>query len=328
MKFYKLKDYDSLASMNGKMLQTMIEDFVMLKKKEGITRSGITNYTAPLELFCDLNDIDVKWKKINRLLPPHEKRSGGKPYTTEQIALMLSFERVIRNKALIHFLASSGVRVGAISEIRLKHVVDFEEGCKMISVYADSKDEYITFLTPEASKSVDLYLEKRKKDGEYLNLESSLFRTTYQFGTAKAIPMKTSSIRGVLERVVQRAGIRPAKIHKRHDIQLDHGFRKRFNTILKTNSKVNISLAEKMMGHSVTVVLDNVYLNPTAKQLFGEFKKVISNLIIDDSNRLQEENRIHKQKILELETDKDRRISELEEQMGNIHKLLKKSKED
>ena len=34
MKFYKLKDYDALSSMDAKMLQVMIEDFIMPKKSK------------------------------------------------------------------------------------------------------------------------------------------------------------------------------------------------------------------------------------------------------------------------------------------------------
>lgn len=204
MEFYKLKDYDSLALMDAKMLQVMIEDFVMKKKSDGVTASGIKNHLSPLELFCEANDLEIKWKKISRLLPETGKRTGGKPYTTEQIRLMLEFERVIRNKALIHFLAASGVRIGAISDIKLKHVVNFEEGCKMITVYADSRDEYLTFLTPEASKALDIYLENRKGDREHLNPESPLFRTAYTLGMAKATPMKRGSLFSVIHRALER----------------------------------------------------------------------------------------------------------------------------
>lgn len=37
LKFYALKDYDSLASMDAKMLQVMIEYFVMTKKSDNFS---------------------------------------------------------------------------------------------------------------------------------------------------------------------------------------------------------------------------------------------------------------------------------------------------
>jgi len=71
-----------------------------------------------------------------------------------------------------------------------------------------------------------------------------------------------------------------------YPIQACHRFRKRFDTILKSNPNVNINLAEKLMGHSTTIPLDNVYFKPTIEQLFDEYQKVISELMIEDKFRL------------------------------------------
>ena len=48
---------------------------------------------------------------------------------------------------------------------------------------------------------------------------------------------------------------------RRHDSQLNHGFRKRTNTILKLESNVNSNIAEKILGHKNG--LDGVYFTPT-----------------------------------------------------------------
>ena len=287
--FYKLKDYDSLAGMDSKMLQVMIEDFVMTKKSEGLTANGIKNYLSPLELFCDANDIDIRWKKIKRLLPAITKRTGSKPYTTDQIALILSFEKDARNKAIIHFLASSGVRVGALPDLKIKHVSDFKEGCKMVTVYADTKDEYTTFITSEASEALKIYLKKRESAREYLTPESPLFRIAYQFGIEKSIPMQRSSITGVIHRGLQRAGLRVTNTMKRYDTQIDHGFRKRWNTIVKNTDGMKIILAEKMMGHVTSIPLDDTYNVPEVERLFAEYRKAIPELTIDSTARTQAE---------------------------------------
>jgi hypothetical protein len=96
LKFYSLKDYDSLASMDAKMFQVMIEDFVMTKKSDKLSKSGIKNYLNPLEVFSDTNDIPINWKKISRLLPKQGKKSGGTPYTTEQVRIIISREKTLR----------------------------------------------------------------------------------------------------------------------------------------------------------------------------------------------------------------------------------------
>ena len=56
-------------------------------------------------------------------------------------------------------------------------------------------------------------------------------------------------------------------------MQADHGFRKRFNTILKLDNSVNHNVAEKLMGHKNG--LDGVYLTPTVNELFAEFRKAM-----------------------------------------------------
>ena len=62
----------------------------------------------------------------------------------------------------------------------------------------------------------------------------------------------------------------------RFNVQADHGFRKRFNTILKIDNSVNHNIAEKLMGHKNG--LDWVYFTPSLEEPFTEFKKVINQL--------------------------------------------------
>ena len=100
-----------------------------------------------------------------------------------------------------------------------------------------------------------------------------------------------------------------------------HGFRKRFDTVLKSNRMVNISLAERLMGHSRTIPLDNSYFKPVVEQLFDEYQKSIPELIIDEKYRLEQEIKNKDGKIHELESDKDRRIDSLEIM---IHALAKR----
>ena len=56
-------------------------------------------------------------------------------------------------------------------------------------------------------------------------------------------------------------------------MQADHGFRKRFNTILKLDNTINYNIAEKLMGYKNG--LDGVYFTPTLGELLAEFRKVM-----------------------------------------------------
>lgn len=322
LKHYKLRDYDSLATMNSKMLQEMIEDYVMEQKSQGKARSTIKTPVSALELFCDANDLAINWKKINRLLPSQLKKSGSKAYSTEQIQKMIQSTTDLRNKAIIHFIASSGVRIGALPGLKIKHVRNMPLGCKAVVVYSGDVEEYVTFLTPEASKSLDDYLEKRKSDGEYLDPEHPLFRQTYAIGIAKPKHLARVSIQAIIDRVLRRAGLRFGRDGIRREIQLDHGFRKRWNTIVKTTDGVKIILAEKMFGHSTpTIPLDETYLDVSIEKLFVEFKKVIPELTIDESERLKIKTEQQSEKISELE-EKSSRIDDLERRL----RIMEKSK--
>jgi len=308
--FFKLRNYDSLASMDKKMLHTMIEDYVIGKKSQGKARSTIKTPLSALELFCDTSDLMLNWKKIRRMLPPQKKKSGSKAYTTQQVRKILEFTPDLRNKAIIHFVAASGVRVGALPELQIKSVDEMPEGCKSITVYAGDKEEYVTFLTPEASKILDEYLIRRQKDGEYLKPESPLFRKKYAIAIAKVKPLKKVSFQGIIDRALRRAGLRSGRDGSRRDIQLDHGFRKRWDTIIKSTDGMKMIHAEKMFSHSTpSIPLDETYTDFSVEKLFEEYKKAIPELTISDEER-------QKLKIKELESEKselERKIPELVE---------------
>ena len=96
---------------------------------------------------------------------------------------------------------------------------------------------------------------------------------------------------------------------------MDHGFRKRFNTVLKLNNTVNPNIAEKLLGHANG--LDGVYFKPTREECFTEFLKVISELTISpvERQRLIIENQ--KKEISELDTSKQK-IERLEKTLKKV----------
>jgi len=317
MRFCRVKDFDVLLDIEPKSLQMKIEDY-MIYLKGKVSPNSVPTLYWPIQAFFEINDVMINWKKIRRLFPARVKKSGHEPWTTKDIQKMLEVATDVRSRALIHLVASSGVRIGAIQYMKLKHLEDMQNGCKSVLVYADDPEEYYTFLTPEASSVLDRYLQKRKFDGEELGPESPVFRKMYQIGKAKAIPLGERGMSVIIQRYIKKAGLRSKenKIGNRYNIQQDHGFRKRFNTILKMNKSINANLVEKMMGHKRG--MDGVYLTPTKDELFEEFKQAIPDLTIDDYQRVklekknleQEKNVIENQRI---ENEKMlNRIEELE----------------
>jgi len=280
----------------------MVEDYVMKLKKE-IGANSIGSYMAGIEAFFETNDVELRWKKIRRLYPAKVKKTGSKIWTTEEIQLMLDNTRDYRQKALIHFLAASGVRRGAIPDLKLKHIRKIEN-CYAITVYDESLEEYTTFIHPEASFWLDKYLEKRKNDGEYLDKNSPLFRTTYQFGIQKAKPMNDELVLRSIWYIINKSGLRAGQEKKsgRYETQTNHGFRKRFNTIVENTEGMKVILAEKMMGHSIkSIPMAEIYNLPTTEILFEEYKKAIPELTIDGEARKQAQLEQKEKEISELQ---------------------------
>ena len=153
VKFYHIKDYDSLTAITTEKMQIMVEDYVMhLKKVNSLNYINLP--VAAIKAFLDCNDIELRWKKIKRLFPAKKKKTGGEAWTTEEVVKILSFTKEIRTKAIIHFLASSGIRIGAIETLKMKNIKDIED-CKHCnhhwrhteSSLEDIQDEHNTGVT-------------------------------------------------------------------------------------------------------------------------------------------------------------------------------------
>lgn len=180
---FDLKDYDDLANTPQDKLQIIMEDYVMYLKKK-ISPNTISVPVSAMKAFLDCNDVELRWGKINRLKPARIRKTGKEAWLTSEITKMISFTNDIRTKTIIDFLSASGVRIGALDGLRMKHVKQIED-YKCITVYEGLIEEYVTFLTPEASCMFDEYIQKRESGGEKLTGESPAFRSAYQLGVCK-----------------------------------------------------------------------------------------------------------------------------------------------
>lgn len=281
-KFTGIKDLDSLVNLPKDQLQTMVEDFVIdLKAK--LNANTIPVVMAAIKSLFVMNDVELNFQKIRRMYPAQVKKSGNRSYTKEQIQEMLQYATKKRVRALILFLASTGCRIGVVEDLKIHHLEKIPNGYYSVLFYEGDKAEYVGFLTPEAGKAVEKYLEERRKDGDHINSESPLFREEYESGILKAKHMSKQSAQMLLYKCIKRAGIERKKIGKRYDIQIAHGMRKFYNTTIKMVPTLNYNVAEKLMGHRNG--LDGVYFTATKEQCFEEFCKAIPALTIDDSER-------------------------------------------
>ena len=64
-KFSKIRDYDSLTTIEPKKLQVMIEDYI-INRSSKLERGSLSNSLSALELFFSMNDVILNFKKIRK----------------------------------------------------------------------------------------------------------------------------------------------------------------------------------------------------------------------------------------------------------------------
>jgi len=329
--WFKLNSYDYYLGLSDDSLQEMLENFLDHEKGRVkanlISPNSIPNYFSAYKILLEANyrEHSVKWKPIVLKYPPMEKRSGYKPWTTPQINQMLGKCATLKKEAEIYFQASTGSRVGIHDHpLLMKHMIkmehpDLEYHCYAFLIYAeedetieekdqrilnddrDSSDySFFAFSTPEASYVLDQYHIERKEKGEVFVANTPIFRgsDTHACSTGEFYQITGNAFRKMMEALVVTARVERVKKRNRFDTMIDHGFRKRFNTVLKINNDVNSNIAEKLMQHAKG--LDGTYLTPTRQQCFDEFVKAIPELTLSEVEKKKMENQLQKDEITEL----------------------------
>lgn len=314
----EIKDFNGLLQAPQKDIQILLEDYVM-HLKSSISPNSVPIYFAPIELFYVMNDVNANFKKIRKLFPDKVKKGNGRGYTHKEVQAILNSTKTKRNRALVLLLASSGCRIGAIPDIRLKHLTRIDDSYA-IKIYEGDKEEDFIFTTPEATQILDEYLDERRKDGEYIDNETPLFRTDYRLGIEKVKPCNVDILTHIMGRLVSVIDRKKTGKTKRFDIAKNHGFRKFFATIIKNAEGLSPTMTEKLINHIGIVQMDGAYFTPSMEQMFDAYKKAIPNLLIDQTHK-------HELKIKQLEIEKSelQKIKEDNEKLKEDNAEIKES---
>jgi len=274
---------DKFLDYSGNNLtENKVIEFILQLKKEGKSFTAIQNYLAPIKLYYSINDIALNIKKIDRFLPEQKRKRKDRAYTHEEISKLLSIADD-RMKVVILLMASSGIRIGAIPDLRLEHLEKTQMSIYRIAIYDKTTSEYLTFITPECQKAIDNYIDMRSRYGEKINDNSLLIREQFNTRIINAKPKKvnTDLLHYKLYDLIRRAGI------DRNDIAIAHAFRKFFTTQL-INSNVKSEIREMLLGHKIG--LASCYYRPSEGDMYLEYEKAIDSLTINEENRLRKKN--------------------------------------
>jgi len=314
---------------------TNILKFVLFHKerihKKEISGATLINYLKAIKLFCEMSDLSINWKKITRGL------SRGKRYANDRIPTLTEVRKIVeypdrRIKPIVYTMCSSGIRLGAWDYLKWKHIIPIlndknEIIAAKIRVYADEEEEYISFISLEAYSHLKEWMNYRQEAGEKITEESWLMRNLWDVTTPTGkglatlpVKLKPSGIKRLMERALWGQGVRTnlKDGKKRHEFQVDHGYRKFFKTRCELGGMKPINI-EKLLSHSVGI--SDSYYRATEQELLDDYLKAMDSLTIDERNKLKK--RIDK---LEEKNENEDYIikARLHEKDEQIKELIKK----
>jgi integrase len=218
MKFKGLTDCEQLLKGEPKLIQSnIIEWLIYLKEVQNLSYASISLYCTALHHFYDMNDIaGLNWKKIGSFIGENIKTVRDRPYTREEISKLLDAAQDKRLKIAILLMCGSGLRIGSISELKIRSLEPISKyGIYQITVYENTKQEYITFCTSECASVINSYLEYRKRNGDRLKASEPLLRDEFdiddQIRAASPKTLSTFSLRARIFRLLVSSGVRERK---------------------------------------------------------------------------------------------------------------------
>lgn len=318
---FSAKNTEDIVKLQEKEIEELVFLYVVhLKRrveKDEINPNSINPMFAPIQLFFEQNDIVLNWKKFKRMFPRKKAPANQSPYTEEEIRRILDSTTSLRNKALIHFLAATGCRVGAIPDLDFSDIIPIEDGA-VVTIYRDDIEEYRTCLTPEAHNALKDYVDFRNLRGYPVNQNSPVF-------TNKSCSKRITddAAKDLMRVILDSAGLRPKRNLRKSSKgkSANHAFRKRFETVL-VNAGIHSKYIDFMMGHKVGQIRS--YFKPTESEIWKEYKKAVVSLVIDKSEQLKIKNQMQQDELITFELESKSELESMKKQMHDERLLTLK----
>jgi len=272
--------------------------------------NSIPYYMSGIKSFLEHNEIELKWKAIRKYYP-ETKNNTFRSYTIEELRRLLALADR-REKVILLLMASSGIRVGAIPDLKFKHLQEIEGGLGKLHIYADSRNDcYWTICSPECVAAIADYRRYRVEQlNEEITDESSIVRDAY-----KIRPILVGTVRKTIWELFKKTDLNG------DELQPDHACRKFFNTVC-INAGMNHTIKECLLGHSVK--LDDVYYDltneRTLKQVIAEYEKALPELTITEEARTALSNEIKLKNLPQIEA-MQAKIKDLEQKDKAMSKV-------
>lgn len=239
--------------------------------------------------------------------------------------------QLVANEVVILLMVSAGIRIGAISKIKVKHLepITVNTGRGIYHTYkiivdADSRhDKYWTTCNLECVTAIKEYLEQREEDGEGPVKETSpLIRERRDsrdiFRMTKPRHVQDAAIRNCVRQILKQAGVY-INDQKKQERAMSHSFRKNYKTVCESSPMKSLHV-EMLMGHKEALVKS--YMRPKDIDVVTDYViHPADTLTINPNQRLEE-------KVQELEIGQAQEIARQNQEIATLKTQLDARKEE
>ena len=157
LKFCNLTKLSELLAIQEP--QKQIIKYIMSLRERGLSTRSIHTMLYGIYHLCNMNDIILNTGKINMFIGEPTLKPVDRPYTYQELQKILNVSD-LRMKVVVGLMSSAGLRIGAITSLRLRSLEKVEQSYK-VTVYEGTNEQYYSFTTPECASFIDAYLEYR-----------------------------------------------------------------------------------------------------------------------------------------------------------------------
>jgi integrase len=105
-----------LLSLPVKIIEQHIVDY-LIKNKSYMGKKMVVN---SLKKFYEMNDVILNWKKLSQYLGEYQRTNKDGAYNHDEIKTLVD-RADVRLKGILLLLATTGIRIGAIPELKIRH---------------------------------------------------------------------------------------------------------------------------------------------------------------------------------------------------------------
>ncbi len=250
---------------------------------ENVSPGSKSSYFSAVKSFYEAYDIDLpKLKNGSGEVLEGNKYNG---MTVEVIRTVITHTESLKERAMILATISSGMGENEIVSLKVGQLKNVDENgiCTLFMRRDKKRIDFITFLSPEAVKAIQLYLDERNRDPEtkVLSDDDYIFITTHKYDKPTRTchtPMRPRNCAEIMRTITDRMGQNKEGVYNPYR---PHNWRKFFFNALIDNG-CDYFFAEFLMGHKLDKTRSAYFkANPEKTKL--KYLRFLKFLTIEDT---------------------------------------------